>query len=135
MVTNFSYFCIKIITMEKLTPQEEKIMHKIWQLKECIVKDILNQIEEPRPPYTTLASIVKNLESKGYLNAKKYANVYVYSPKIKEDEYKKMFLTNVVKNYFENSYKELVTFFAREEKISTEELKEIIQLIENQNKK
>lgn len=121
--------------MEKLTPQEEKIMHKIWQLKECIVKDILNQIEEPRPPYTTLASIVKNLESKGYLNAKKYANVYVYSPKIKEDEYKKMFLTNVVKNYFENSYKELVTFFAREEKISTEELKEIIQLIENQNKK
>ena len=116
--------------MEKLTHQEEMIMLHIWQLKECVVKDIINTMEEPRPPYTTVASVVRNLEQKGYLNSKKYANVYVYTPRIDEDEYKKNFMSTVVKSYFENSYKELVSFFVKEEKISPEELEEIIKMIE-----
>lgn len=116
--------------MEKLTNQEESIMLLIWQLQECVVKDIVNVMDNPKPPYTTVASVVRNLEKKGYLNAKRYANVYVYSPKIKEDEYKKTFMSGVVKNYFENSYKELVSFFAQEHKISAEDLEEIIQMIE-----
>ncbi len=116
--------------MEKLTHQEENVMLYIWKLKECVVKDILNEMGTPRPPYTTLASIVRNLEQKGYLNAKKYGNVYVYSPKIKEDKYKKAFMSDVVKSYFENSYKELVSFFVKEEKITPEELEEIIKMIE-----
>ena len=119
------------ISMEKLTFQEETIMLHIWELKECIVKDILNVMQEPKPPYTTLASIVKNLEQKGYLSSRKYANVYVYTPKIEEEEYKKAFMSDVVKSYFENSYKELVSFFAKEQKISAKELKEIISMIEN----
>lgn len=121
--------------MEKLTNQEESVMIHIWKLKECVVKDILNEIEDPKPPYTTLASIVRNLEQKGYLNSKKYGNVYVYSPKIKEDDYKKAFMSNVVESYFKNSYKELVSFFVKEEKISQEELAEIIKMIEDGQKK
>lgn len=116
--------------MEKLTHQEETIMLYIWQLKECVVKDIVNEMNEPKPPYTTVASVVRNLEQKGYLNAKKYGNVRVYSPKIEEDDYKKAFMSTVVKSYFENSYKELVSFFVKEEKISSEELREIMQMIE-----
>ncbi|MFV0329624.1 MAG: BlaI/MecI/CopY family transcriptional regulator [Dysgonomonas sp.] len=116
--------------MEKLTHQEETIMLHIWQLKECVVKDIVNEMDNPKPPYTTVASVVRNLEQKGYLNAKKYGNVWVYSPKIKEDDYKKVFMSNVVKSYFENSYKELVSFFVKEEKISPEELQEIMKMIE-----
>lgn len=116
--------------MEKLTHQEETIMLYIWQLRECVVKDIVNEMNEPKPPYTTVASVVRNLEQKGYLNAKKYGNVWVYSPKIKEDDYKKAFMSTVVKSYFENSYKELVSFFVKEEKISPEELREIMQMIE-----
>lgn len=116
--------------MEKLTHQEESIMLLIWQLKECVVKDIVNKMSDPKPPYTTVASVVRNLEQKGYLNSKKYANVYVYSPKIEEDEYKKAFMSSVVKSYFENSYKELVSFFIKEEKISSEELQEIVKMIE-----
>ncbi|WP_108823073.1 BlaI/MecI/CopY family transcriptional regulator [Dysgonomonas sp. Marseille-P4361] len=116
--------------MEKLTHQEETVMLHIWQLKECVVKDIVNEMDEPKPPYTTVASIVRNLEQKGYLNSKKYANVYVYTPKVSEDEYKNQFMSNVVKSYFENSYKELVSFFVKEEKISEKELKEIIRMIE-----
>ena len=116
--------------MEKLTHQEESIMLHIWQLKECVVKDIINEMDDPKPPYTTVASVVRNLEQKGYLNSKKYGNVWVYTPKIKEDEYKTMFMSNVVKSYFENSYKELVSFFVKEEKISSEELEEIMKMIE-----
>lgn len=116
--------------MEKLTHQEEAIMLHVWQLKECVVKDIVNLMEEPKPPYTTVASIVRNLEQKGYLNSKKYANVYVYTPRVSEDEYKTMFMSTVVKSYFENSYKELVSFFVKEEKLSPDDLAEIIKLIE-----
>ncbi|PXV64700.1 putative transcriptional regulator [Dysgonomonas alginatilytica] len=120
--------------MEKLTHQEEIVMLHIWQLKECVVKDIVNEMKEPKPPYTTVASIVRNLEQKGYLNSKKYANVYVYSPRVEEDEYKKVFMSGVVKSYFENSYKELVSFFAKEEKISSSDLEEIIRMIEEGKK-
>lgn len=120
--------------MEKLTHQEEAIMLHIWQLKECVVKDIVNEMEEPKPPYTTVASIVRNLEQKGYLNSKRYANVNVYSPLVAEDEYKKVFMSGVVKSYFENSYKELVSFFVKEEKISSSDLEEIIRMIEEGRK-
>ena len=120
--------------MEKLTHQEEAIMLYIWQLKECVVKDIVNEMDDPKPSYTTVASVVRNLEQKGYLNSKKYGNVWVYSPRIKEDDYKKAFMSGVVKSYFENSYKELVSFFVKEEKISPEELKEIMQMIEKGEK-
>lgn len=116
--------------MEKLTHQEEAVMLHIWQLKECVVKDILNEMDDPKPPYTTVASIVRNLEQKDYLNSKKYGNVWVYTPKVAEDDYKKAFMSNVVKSYFENSYKELVSFFVKEEKISPEELQEIVKMIE-----
>ena len=116
--------------MEKLTHQEEAVMLHIWQLKECVVKDILNEMDDQKPPYTTVASIVRNLEQKDYLNSKKYGNVWVYTPKVAEDDYKKAFMSNVVKSYFENSYKELVSFFVKEEKISPEELQEIVKMIE-----
>lgn len=118
--------------MEKLTFQEEEIMLIIWQKKEGVIKDFLNCMQEPRPPYTTVASIVKNLEKKGYVNSKRYGNTYVYSPAIEEGEYKSRFMSGVVRNYFENSYKEMVAFFVKKQKISAEELQEIIRLIEKQ---
>lgn len=116
--------------MQKLTHQEEELMLIIWQSEPGFIKDFMDKMDEPRSPYTTVASVVKNLERKGYVRGKRYGNTYEYSALIKEEEYKKKFLSNVVKNYFENSYKELVSFFAEEKKISAEELHEIIKLIE-----
>ncbi len=116
--------------MDKLTIQEEEVMIYIWELGSCFVKDIVAKYSDPLPPYTTVASVVKNLERKKYLSSKRYGNTYEYTPIIKENEYKQTFMSGVVRNYFENSYKEMVTFFAREQKISTDELKEIIKLIE-----
>ena len=116
--------------MEKLTHQEEEIMLIIFQLRKGFIKDILEKLEEPRPPYTTVASIVKNLKRKGYIKAKSYGNTYEYSPVIDESEYKSKYLSGVVQNYFDNSYKEMVSFFVEKQKISAEELQEIIRLIE-----
>ena len=117
--------------MEKLSQQEEEAMQAVWQCGNGFIKDFLDQMEEPKPPYTTLASTVKNLERKDFLMAEKIDNSYRYKPLIKEEEYKKRFMNGFVSDYFENSYKDLVTFFAKEKKISASELKEIIKLIEN----
>ena len=122
-----------LITMNKLTQQEEEVMLYIWNLGNCFVKDIVAQFPEPQPPYTTVASIVNNLKRKGYVEAKRYGNTYMYIPLIKQGEYKSSFISGVVRNYFANSYKEMVSFFAKEQKLSTDDLKEIINLIEKQN--
>jgi predicted transcriptional regulator len=116
--------------MQKLTQQEEEAMLAVWKTGEANIKSLLEQLPPPRPPYTTLASTIKNLEKKGYLESRQVGNMFLYKPLIKESDYKKKFINTVVKDYFENSYKELVAFFAKEKKISAEELKEILQLID-----
>ena len=116
--------------MEKLTNQEEEMMLIIFQQGKGFIKDFIQLMDEPQPPYTTVASIVKNLERKGYVKGKRYGNTYEYSPVMEESEYKSKFMSSVVQNYFENSYKEMVSFFAEKQKISAEELQEIIKLIE-----
>lgn len=116
--------------MEKLSVQEEEAMQAVWQLGEGFIKDFLDVMPEPKPPYTTLASTIKNLERKEFLSAEKIGNSFRYKAAIKEEEYKKRFMSGFVNDYFENSYKDLVTFFAKNKKISATELKEIINLIE-----
>ena len=120
--------------MEKLSQQEEEAMQAVWQCGTGFIKDFIDLMNEPKPPYTTLASTIKNLERKGFLKAEKMGNSYRYAPAIKEEEYKKKFMSGFVSNYFQNSYKDLVTFFANEKKISAGDLKEIIKLIENPKK-
>lgn len=116
--------------MEKLTHQEETAMQIIWQTGAGFIKDYLEAYPEPRPPYTTVASIIKNLEKKGFIKGKKYGMIIEYTPVVSEKAYKKKFMSGFVKDYFENSYKELVSFFAKEKKISPEELREIVKMIE-----
>ena len=116
--------------MEKLTNQEEELMLIIFQQGKGFIKDFIQRMEEPRPPYTTVASIVKNLERKGYIKGKRYGNTSEYSPIMEESEFKSKFMSGIVQSYFENSYKDMVSFFAEKKKISADELKEIIKLIE-----
>lgn len=120
--------------MEKLTQQEEQAMLAVWKTGEGNVKAFMENMDEPRPPYTTLASTIKNLEKKGYLSSRLVGNAYLYNTAVSEEDYKKKFLGGVVKDYFENSYKELVNFFVEQKKLSAKELKEIIEMIENGNR-
>lgn len=116
--------------MEKLTLQEEEAMRWIWQTAPCFVKDVLAKYDEPKPPYTTLASVIKNLERKKYVKAKPIGNTYQYTPLIEESDYKRTFMNGVVQNYFENSYKEMVSFFAQDQKLTAKDLEDIIKMIE-----
>lgn len=121
--------------MEKLTLQEEEAMLAVWSFGPGFIKDFMETMPEPKPVYTTLASTIKNLERKGFLKSERFANANRYSAKVKEELYKKRFMSGFVNNYFQSSYKELVAFFAKDNKISAEELKEIITLIEDPEKK
>ncbi len=118
--------------MEKLTHVEEETMQAVWRTGEGNVKAFMEQMDEPAP-YTTIASVIKNLEKKGYLSSRLVGNAYLYKPIVSEDDYKQKFMGNVVKEYFDNSYKELVNFFVEQKKLSARELKEIIAMIEKGN--
>lgn len=119
--------------MIKLTPQEEQLMIAIWKVGEGHVKGYMEHMHNPGP-YTTVASTIKNLEKKEYISGRLFGNTYVYKPLVSEEEYKKKFMGSVVKDYFSNSYKELVNFFVDQKKLSAQELKEIVKMIEGGKK-
>jgi len=117
--------------MQKLTNKEEEIMHILWKLEKAFVKEVLAEINDEKPHYNTLSTIVRNLEEKGYVGYKAFGKTHQYFPVISKEAYRKRFMNTAIESYFNNSYKNVVSFFAKEEKISVAELKEIIKLIEN----
>ena len=116
--------------MQKLTNKEEEIMHILWNLKKAFVKDVLAEIVEDKPHYNTLSTIVRNLEEKGYVGYTAYGKTHQYFPLVSIEKYRKKFMNTAIDTYFNSSYKNLVSFFAEEEKISADELREILAIIE-----
>ncbi|MBK0380874.1 BlaI/MecI/CopY family transcriptional regulator [Mucilaginibacter segetis] len=114
---------------KELTKAEEQIMQILWQLKEAIVKDILEQMPEPKPAYNTVSTVVRVLEGKGFIDHKAYGNSHVYSPVVSEEDYKKFTFDKLMNNYFGNSYKSLVSFIADEKNLGIKELDELEALI------
>lgn len=121
--------------MERLTQPEEDALRALWLTGPAFVKDVLEQLPAPRPPYTTLASTLRNLERKQYVQAEKLGNSFRYAPLVSADDYQRRSLGALVREHFRDSYKELVSFFAKDEKISAADLQDIIELIENQKPK
>ena len=122
--------------IKELTKAEEQIMQILWQLNEAIVKDILDKIPEPKPAYNTVSTVVRVLEGKGFIDHKAYGNSHVYFPAISEADYKKFTFDKMMKNYFNDSYKSLVSFIADEKKLGLNELDELTKLLDNlKNKK
>jgi len=119
--------------MEQLTSQEEQLMLYVWQRGKGFIKDFREMYPGSRkPPYTTVATIMKKLEGKGYVSPRRYGNTDEYSPTVRQDTYKARYVDNAVSQFFQNSYKEMVSFFAKKEKLTEKDLQEIIQLIKNQ---
>lgn len=118
--------------MQKLTNKEEEIMHILWKLKKAFVKEVMAEITEEQPHYNTLSTIVRNLEEKGFVSHNAFGNTHQYYPIVSLEDYRKRFMNTAIDNYFNSSYKNMVSFFAKEEKISAAELREILIMIENQ---
>jgi predicted transcriptional regulator len=123
-------FVSNFTIMQKLTNKEEEIMHILWKLEKAFVKDVMAEITEDQPHYNTLSTIIRNLEEKGYVSHQAYGNTHQYFPIVSMEKYRKAFMSNAIEHYFNNSYKSMVSFFAEEEKISAEELREILAIIE-----
>ena len=120
--------------MEKLTNKEEEIMRVLWKLKKAFVKEIVAELPEPKPHYNTISTVVRNMEEKGFIKYNAFGKSHQYYPAISKEAYKKNFMHKTIQHYFEDSYKNVVSFFAKEEKISISELKEIISIIEKNKK-
>ena len=116
--------------MERLTAQEEQVMKIIWQVGKGNVKSFI-EMGSLDMPYTTVASIVKNLEKKDYLKTSKKLNAYEYEPLLTAQQYADGNMQDVVGDFFDNSYKNLVSFFLEQEKINEQELEELLQMIKN----
>jgi BlaI family penicillinase repressor len=117
--------------IKELTKAEEQVMQILWQLKEAIVKDIIDQMPDPKPAYNTVSTVVRVLEGKGFIDHKAYGNSHVYFPAVPETDYKKFTFDKMMKNYFSNSYQSLVSFIADEKKLGVKELDELTALIDN----
>lgn len=118
--------------MQKLTNKEEEIMVYLWERGAMFVKDIVALYADPKPHFNTISTMVRMLEAKGFVGHEAFGNTYRYHPVISQEEYSKGVLGNVVTRYFENSYKSVVSALIEEEKISIDELEELIRKVQNQ---
>jgi len=123
------------VKMKELTKAEEQVMHIIWELNEGIVKDFWNMMPEPRPAYNTVSTVVRVLESKGFINHKAYGNSYVYFPVVDRKDYKNFALDKVINSFFDNSYEDLVSFIVNEKKMEISDLEELTKLVKQLNSK
>ncbi len=121
--------------MEKLTAKEEEVMQAMWLAGKGFVKELLPMLPDPKPHYNTLSTIIRNLEEKGYVAHTDYGGSHEYYPAVSKEQYRQTFMKKIVANYFDNSYKNLVSFFAEEEKLSAEEVQEILDLIQRKRQK
>lgn len=113
--------------MKHLTNREEEIMELFWQKGPSYVKEIVDELPEPKPHYNTISTIVRGLEEKGFLGHEQFGNTHRYLAVISREEFSKNTIQNMVGKYFNQSYTSVVSMFVAEENISIEEIRELIQ--------
>ena len=119
--------------MEKLTNKEEEIMNLFWDNGAMFVKDILDIVPEPKPHFNTISTMVRALEAKGYVSHKAYGNTYQYFATVQRSDFGRKTLKNIIKEYFGNSYKNAVSALVDDGELSSDEIKELLQQVENQD--
>ena len=117
--------------MIKLAKREEQIMQVYWELGNAFIKEVIPHLPDPKPHYNSVATIVKILEEKGFLDHEPVGNVYRYFPTVSREEYQKHDMKDIVKKYFDNSYPRMLAFFAKEQKLTESQLKEILDMIKS----
>ena len=121
--------------MKELTRAEEQIMHVLWALEKAYVKDIIERLPSPKPAYNTVSTVVRILERKGFVDHEAFGKTHLYRPIVAKEDYTQAFLKNFVKDYFGDSYQELVSFFAKDRTLTLTELEEILTALRDEIKK
>ncbi|MHC1702547.1 MAG: BlaI/MecI/CopY family transcriptional regulator [Tenuifilaceae bacterium] len=121
--------------MKQLTKAEEQVMQILWNIKEGIVKDVVDSFNDPKPAYTTVATVFKVLENKGFVEKRKIGNTHLYKPLVSKEDYTKLQFSSLLTNYFNGSFPKMATFFARENKLSITELEDLLKITEEELKK
>lgn len=121
-------------TANTLTKAEEEIMNIIWEIAPCLVRDIIDKIGDPDIPHSTVSSVVRILEKKGFLDHKAYGKTHEYFPIISKEEYAQQGVKSLVEKYFSGSPKMLVSFLVQSEDLSLKELNELLKTIDKNKK-
>lgn len=121
--------------MKELTRAEDQVMQVLWKIGKGFVKDILEELPKPKPAYTTVSTIVRILETKGFVDHKAVGKTHEYFPKITREQYRRFYLENMVNGYFDGSFVSLVSFFAKDNHLKASELDELRKQINEIKKK
>lgn len=121
--------------MKELTRAEEQVMQILWDLKKGFIKDIAERFSDPKPANTTISTVVKILETKGFIDHKVYGKIHEYYPLVAKEDYTKAFMGNFMKSYFNSSYEKMVSFFARDKDVTIGEMEEMMNILQEEMKK
>jgi len=120
-----------IMDIKDLTKAEEQIMQVLWQLEKAFVKDVIDELPIPKPAYNTVSTIIRILETKGFIGHEAFGKAHKYYPLISREEYKRHATEKLLGNYFENSVESMFSFFVKEEKLDLSDVDEILKMINN----
>ena len=124
---------VKILAMRSLTEKEELIMQVLWRLNKAFVKEIIQHLPEPKPHYNTVSTTVRIMQDKGLVGYESLGNSHRYFPILSKENYRNKTLKGLLEKYFDNSYKGMVAYFAREEKLTETDLREILGMINKED--
>jgi predicted transcriptional regulator len=118
--------------LKELTKAEDQVMQILWKLGKGVVKDIMEEMNNPKPAYNTVSTIVRILETKGFVDHKAYGKTHEYFPTISKEKYTKFYLNNLLKGYFNGSFQNLVSFFAKENDLSASDIEKLLDELKKQ---
>ncbi|HEY3429067.1 MAG TPA: BlaI/MecI/CopY family transcriptional regulator [Cyclobacteriaceae bacterium] len=117
---------------KELTKAEDQIMQVLWKLEKAFVKDIIEELPKPKPAYNTVSTIIRILETKGFVNHTAFGKTHQYFPIVSKEKYTKFYLNTMLTGYFNGSFQNLVSFFAKENDLSLDDMEKLLKELKNQ---
>ena len=125
----------KMLNMKELTKAEEQVMQILWDIKSGFARDVRTRFREPRPAITTVSTILRILQDKGFVGYKAYGKTHEYFPLVEKKTYTRLMMKDIMRKYFSNSLRQMVSFFSQERGLSVSELEELKRIIEEEIRK
>lgn len=122
-------------SLPTLTKAEEEVMHIMWQLERCLVRDVIDHLGDPDVPHSTVSSVVRILEKKGFVDHKAYGKTHEYFPIVTKEEYAQHGVKSLMEKYFSGSPKKLVSFLVKNDDMDLKELNELMKTLDKADKK